>query len=132
MYAYVLKFHIWIPHKKIGNPYFFFLSKLSHILELLCPKLRRSWRGILLLGCSYVRSSFHPSILSSRFLMLSMSLEPCVIVLKFLIWIPHEKISHIFFFFLTGLCPFSELWPFEKIWMQSCLQNISKTIELEP
>ena len=23
MYAYVLKFHIWIPHEKIGDPYFF-------------------------------------------------------------------------------------------------------------
>ena len=34
-------------------------------------------------------------------------------------------------FFLTGLSPFSELWPFEKIWMQSCQQNISKTIEAE-
>ena len=33
------------------------------------------------------------------------------------------------YFFLTGLCPFSELWPFEKIGMQSCQQSISKTIE---
>ena len=23
MYANVLKFHIWIPHEKIGDPYFF-------------------------------------------------------------------------------------------------------------
>ena len=50
-------------------------------------------------------------------------------VLKFLIWIPHGKIPDMYFFFLTGSCPFSELWPFEKIWMQSCQQNISKTIE---
>ena len=50
-------------------------------------------------------------------------------VLKFLIWIPHEKIAETCFFFLTGLCPFSELWPFEKIWIQSCQQNISKPIE---
>ena len=34
MYANVLKFHIWIPHKTIGDPYFFFLSQLSPILEL--------------------------------------------------------------------------------------------------
>ena len=34
-----------------------------------------------------------------------------------------------FFFFLSGLCPFPELWPFEKIWMNSCQQNISKAIE---
>ena len=35
MYANVLKFHIhvWIPHEKIGDPYFF-SSKLSPILEL--------------------------------------------------------------------------------------------------
>ena len=25
----VLKFHIWISHEKIGDPYFFFLSELS-------------------------------------------------------------------------------------------------------
>ena len=25
--------------------------------------------------------------------------------------------------------PLPELWPFENIWMQSCQQNISKTIE---
>ena len=34
MYANVLKFHIWIPHENIGDPYFFFSSKLSPILEL--------------------------------------------------------------------------------------------------
>ena len=50
-------------------------------------------------------------------------------VLKFLIWIPHEKKLLRIFFFLTGLCSFSELWPFEKIRMQSCQQNISKSIE---
>ena len=27
------------------------------------------------------------------------------------------------------ICPFPELLPFEKIWMQSYQQNISKTIE---
>ena len=34
MYATVLKFHILIPHEKIGDPYFFLLSILSPILEL--------------------------------------------------------------------------------------------------
>ena len=34
VYANVLKFHIWIPHGKIGDPYFSFLSELSPILEL--------------------------------------------------------------------------------------------------
>ena len=33
MYANVLKFHILIPHEKIGDPNFF-LSQLSPILEL--------------------------------------------------------------------------------------------------
>ena len=35
MYANVLKIYIWIPHEKIGDQYFFFLSELSPILELL-------------------------------------------------------------------------------------------------
>ena len=30
----VLKFHIWIPHKKIANLCFFFFSELSPLLEL--------------------------------------------------------------------------------------------------
>ena len=34
--ARVLKFHIWIPHGKIVDPYFFFLSELSPFLQL-CP-----------------------------------------------------------------------------------------------
>ena len=36
VHAKVLKFHIWIPHGKIANTRFFFLSKLSPFLEL-CP-----------------------------------------------------------------------------------------------
>ena len=36
MHARVLKCHIWIPHGKIADPYFFFLSVLSPFLEL-CP-----------------------------------------------------------------------------------------------
>ena len=32
--ASVLKFHIWIPHGKIDDPSFFFLSELSPFLEL--------------------------------------------------------------------------------------------------
>ena len=31
--ARVLKFHVWIPNKKIADPYFFF-SELSPLLEL--------------------------------------------------------------------------------------------------
>ena len=49
-------------------------------------------------------------------------------VLKFHIWISHEKIADTYFF-PSGLCPFPELWPFEIIWMKSCQHNISTTIE---
>ena len=34
MYANVLKFHILIPHEKIGDPYFFLIPIISPILEL--------------------------------------------------------------------------------------------------
>ena len=33
MHAWVLKFHIWVPHENIAHPYSF-LSELSLILEL--------------------------------------------------------------------------------------------------
>ena len=36
VHARVLKFHIWIPHGKIADIRFFFLSELSPFLEL-CP-----------------------------------------------------------------------------------------------
>ena len=36
VHARVLKFHIWIPHGKIVDARFFFLSELSLFLEL-CP-----------------------------------------------------------------------------------------------
>ena len=36
VHARVLKFHIWIPHGKIVDTHFFFLSELSPFLEL-CP-----------------------------------------------------------------------------------------------
>ena len=62
------------------------------------------------------------------FLMHSISFELHARVLKVHIWIPHVKWV-IRFFFLSGLCPVPELWPFEKIWMKSCRQNISKHIK---
>ena len=39
-----------------------------------------------------------------------------------------KKLKRIFFF-LSGLCPFPELWPIEKILMKSGQQNIPKPIE---
>ena len=50
-------------------------------------------------------------------------------VLKFHIWIPHEKVADTYFFSYQDYAPFPELWPFEKIWMESFQQAISKTIE---
>ena len=50
-------------------------------------------------------------------------------VLKFHIWIPHEKIADPYFFSDQDYAPFPELWPFEKIWMESFQQAISKIIE---
>ena len=49
-------------------------------------------------------------------------------VLKFHIWILHGKIADTYFF-PSGLCPFPELRPFQKICMKSYQQNISKAVE---
>ena len=56
----------------------------------------------------------------------SISFELHARVLKFHTWIPHEKRVDTYFFFLSGFCP---LLSYEKIWMESCQQVISKTIE---
>ena len=51
-------------------------------------------------------------------------------VLKFLKWIPHEKIAENFILLvLTGLCPFPEIWPFEKIWSKKRKKKKKNTIE---
>ena len=76
--------------------------------SLLCPQLRRSWRGILVSGCpcvcAFIRSS---RTVHAR-------------ILKFHIWIPDgEKADTRFFFFLSELSPFLELRPFEQIRMKS-------------
>ena len=34
MYANVLKFHVLIPHEKIGDPYFFLIPIISYFREL--------------------------------------------------------------------------------------------------
>ena len=51
--------------------------------------------------------------------MLSMNFELCMLAYTY--FLSYQDI-HV-------LCPFPELWPFEGIWMKSCQQNISKTIE---
>ena len=49
-------------------------------------------------------------------------------VLKFHIWIPHQKIAYPYFFFLSELSPLAELCPFEGLKVQICNYDISKTI----
>ena len=103
VHARVLKFHIWTPHGKIADPYFFSCPS-SPSLEL-CPfeKIRMKSDACHILRTLHAR------------------------VLKFHPWIPHgKKLTHIFF--LSELPPFLELCPFEKIGMKSCQQDISKTI----
>ena len=50
-------------------------------------------------------------------------------VLKFYVWIPHEKIADTYFFSYQDYAPFLSYGPLKKIWMNSCQQNISKAIE---
>ena len=54
-------------------------------------------------------------------------------VLKFHIYISHEKIAATCFFFLLGLFPFPEFWPFEKN-MDEVLsaKYLKKLLKLEP
>ena len=61
-------------------------------IDFLCPQLQRSWRGILLLGCSSVRP-FH-TLFDAQHNFRTVNAT----VLKFLIWIPHEKIADTCFF----------------------------------
>ena len=77
--------------------------------SLLCPQLRRSWRGILVSGCA--------SICSSRTVHTR--------VLKFHIWIPHGKIADARFFLvwvisLSGVMPLwknqNEIWCMPGAW----------------
>ena len=84
---------------------FFFLSELSPFLEL-CPfeKIRTKSDACHILWTVHAR------------------------VLKFHIWISHGKIADLYFFFLSELSPFLELYLFEKIWMKFCQQDISKSI----
>ena len=49
MYANVLKFHIWIPHENMADPYFFFLSELPPILEYRFDKITPKSRIFVLL-----------------------------------------------------------------------------------
>ena len=88
----------------------------------LCPQLWRSWGGILLSGHPSIRDSVRPLFYAWHNL-----------------WTVHGMVLISYmdsswkngwpvFFFLSALCPFLELSPFEKIRMKSCQQDISKSI----
>ena len=107
VHARVLKFHMWIPHGKIFDAHFFFSCRSYLPFWSYAPlnKIRMKSDACNILWTMHAR------------------------VLKFHIWIPHGKIADpCFFFFLFELPPFLELCPFEKIRMNSCQQNISKSI----
>ena len=91
VHARVLNFHIWIPHGKIADTLFFFLSELSPFLEL-CP-----------------------------FENVSVKSDACHIwwtvlarFLKFHIWMPPEKIADAYFFFLVWVISLSGVMPLWK------------------
>ena len=79
----VLKFHIWIPHGKIADTVFFFLSQLSPFLEL-CPfeKIKMKSDACHILRTMHAR------------------------VLKVHIRIPHGKIADPYFFSCPSSLPF--------------------------
>ena len=78
---------------------------MGSILRLACPSVR------------FVRLSVRPFKKKNK-----------ARVLKFYIWIPHQKIAYPYFFFLSELSPLAELCPFEGLKVQICNHDISITI----
>ena len=108
VHARVLKFHLWILHGKIADPY-------------LCPQLRRSWRGILVSGCA----SLHPSVCLKHACHILWTMHARL--LKFHIWIPHGKITDQYFF-LVRVISLSGVMPLWKIRMKSDACHILWTV----
>ena len=91
VHARVLKFHIWIPHGKIFEPRFFFLSELSTFLELrLFEKIQMKSDACHILWTVHAR------------------------VLKFHIWIPHGEIADPYYFSCLGYLPFWSYAPLKN------------------
>ena len=84
LHARVLKFHIWIPHGKIADPYFY-----APNFEAVVGAY---WFRV-------VRPSVHPCVHAS----VGLSKTVHAKVLKFHIWIPHGKIADPHFFCLSYL-----------------------------
>ena len=100
MFAHVLKFHIWIPHETIGDPYFFLIRIISHfgVISLLSGGHIASGLSVhSFVTLSYAKHNFRTMYAN---------------VLKFHIWIAHEKIGDLYFFFLSELSPILELFSF--------------------
>ena len=91
VHARVLKFHVWIPHGKIVDTLFFFLSELSPFLKL-CPfeKIKTKSDACHILWTVHAR------------------------VLKFHIWIPRGKIADPYFFSCPSYLPFWSYAPLKK------------------
>ena len=86
----------------------------SHMLPFVMPPTSKKFEGHIASGV-FVRPSFRHAT-----------------VLKFLIWIPHEKIADTCFIILTGLCPFPEWWPVEKNGWNLVSKISKKLLKLEP
>ena len=111
---------VWSGSTLFAIPSASFYALLYSKATLLCPRsqLRRSWRCILLSGCSPVRSS--------QFFMHAISYELCMLGFwNFVYGFFMEKSLTPYFF---SLCSFLKLCPIEKIGMKSCQQDISKSI----
>ena len=99
---------------------------LKH-LALLCPQLRRNWRGILVSGCPCVRPCIHASVRN----MYAISYEPCMLGFwNFIYGIFMEKYLTHAFFFWSELSPFVELCPFETIRIKSEACHILWTVHV--
>ena len=99
VHARVLKFQIWIPHGKIFDAHFFFLSELSPFLEL-CPfEIIRTKSDVChILWTVHARG------------------------LKFHIWISHGKIDDPYFF-LVRVLSLSGVMP---LWKKSAWNLVGK------
>ena len=98
MHARVLKFHIWIPHGTIADPFFFFLFFLSFFLVRVI-----SLSGVIPLWEIRMKCAAWHTLRTVH-----------TRVLKFHIWISHGKISDPYFFSCPSYLPFWSYAPLKK------------------
>ena len=76
MYANVLKFHILIPHEKIGDPYFFLIPVFSYY----APNFEEVGGAYCFWDvCACVRVCVRPCVRPLHFLVHSITSEPCML-----------------------------------------------------